>query len=196
LKPNITGKISIIISGPAAVGKTTLAASLASEFDLKLCNGGDILKSIAEKEGYDVEGSDWWDTSKATKFMRERKRNSIFDRKVDQKFIDISNKGNVVITSHTLPWLTSYPIKFWLSASQENRSKRMAKRDGISLKEALMIVKLRDEENKKIYGKIYGAEIGKDLSVFDFVLNTEILTLNSLTNLCKDITNNIIWKYK
>ena len=72
----------------------------------------------------------------------------------------------------------------------------MAKRDGISLKEALMIVKLRDEENKKIYGKIYGAEIGKELSVFDFVLNTEILTLNSLTNLCKDITNNIIWKYK
>ena len=59
-----------------------------------------------------------------------------------------------------------------------------------------MIVKLRDEENKKIYGKIYGAGIGKDLSVFDFVLNTEILTLNSLTNLCKDITNNIIWKYK
>ena len=194
--PNITGKISIIISGPAAVGKTTLAASLASEFDLKLYNGGDILKSIAEKEGYDVEGTDWWDTSKAAKFMKERKRNSIFDRKVDQKLIDISNKGNVVITSHTLPWLPSYPIKFWLSASQESRSKRMAKRDGISLKEALMIVKLRDEENKKIYGKIYGAEIGKDLSVFDFVLNTEILTLNSLTNLCKDITNNIIWKYK
>lgn len=189
-------KISIVISGPAAVGKTTLAAALANEFGLKLFNGGDILKSIAVKEGYDANGRDWWDTSKAANFMKERKRNPIFDKKVDQKLIDISEKGNVVITSHTLPWLTSYPIKFWLSASQENRSKRMAKRDGISLKEALTVIKLRDKENKEIYGKIYGAEIGHDLSVFDFVLNTEVLTLNSLTNLSKDIVNNIIWNYK
>jgi cytidylate kinase len=189
-------KISIVISGPAAVGKTTLAAALAKEFGLELFNGGDILKSIAAKEGYDAKGRDWWDTSMAANFMKERKRNPIFDKKVDQKLINISEKGNVVITSHTLPWLTSYPVKFWLNASQENRSKRMAKRDGISHKEALIIVKLRDEENKEIYGKIYGAEFGNDLSVFDFVLNTEILTLHSLTNLCKDIVNYIVWKYK
>ena len=44
--------------------------------------------------------------------MKERKKNSIFDRQVDEKLIKIAKKGNVIIASHTLPWLTSEPISF------------------------------------------------------------------------------------
>ncbi len=40
-------KISIVISGWPAVGKTTIAESIAKDFNLKLCNGGDILKTMA-----------------------------------------------------------------------------------------------------------------------------------------------------
>jgi len=35
---------SIIISGPPAIGKTTIAKGLAKEFDLVHLSGGDILK--------------------------------------------------------------------------------------------------------------------------------------------------------
>ena len=179
--------ISIVVSGSAAVGKTTLAHALSEEFGFKLYNGGDILKGIARQQGYMISGDDWWDSSEAIGFMKERKKNPTFDRQVDEKLIKIAKKGNVIITSHTLPWLTSAPITFWLSASQTRRSDRMAKRDKISFKDALEIVKMRDRENKKIYKKIYGPEFGESLEVFDFMINTELFTIDSLVLLCKEI---------
>jgi cytidylate kinase len=183
--------ISIVISGSAAVGKTTLAHALAKEFGFKLYNGGDILKEIARQLGYSVTGNDWWDSNEAIGFMKERKKNSIYDRQVDEKLTNIAKKGNVIITSHTLPWLTPEPITFWLSASPQKRSERMSKRDKISIKEALRIVRMRDKENKKIYKKIYGAKFGDGLKVFDFMINTELLSLDSLVYLCKEIMKKI-----
>jgi CMP/dCMP kinase len=179
--------ISVVISGSAAVGKTTLAHALAKEFGFKLYNGGDILKEIARQQGYSVTGNDWWDSNEAIGFMKERKKNSIYDRQVDEKLTNIAKKGNVIITSQTLPWLTPEPITFWLSASPQKRSERMSKRDKISIKEALRIVRMRDRENKKIYKKIYGAKFGDGLEVFDFMINTELLSLDSLVYLCKEI---------
>jgi CMP/dCMP kinase len=179
--------ISVVISGSAAVGKTTLAHALAKEFGFKLYSGGDILKEIARQQGYSVTGNDWWDSNEAIGFMKARKKNSIYDRQVDEKLTNIAKKGNVIITSHTLPWLTAEPITFWLSASPQKRSERMSKRDKISIKEALRIVRMRDRENKKIYKKIYGAKFGDGLEVFDFMINTELLSLDSLVYLCKEI---------
>jgi cytidylate kinase len=179
--------ISVVISGSAAVGKTTLAHALAKEFGFKLYNGGDILKEIARQQGYSVTGNDWWDSNEAIGFMKERKKNSIYDRQVDEKLTNIAKKGNVIITSQTLPWLTPEPITFWLSASPQKRSERMSKRDKISIKEALRIVRMRDRENKKIYKKIYGIKFGDGLEVFDFMINTELLSLDSLVYLCKEI---------
>ena len=179
--------VSVVISGSAAVGKTTLAHALAKEFGFKLYNGGDILKEIARQQGYVISGNDWWDSDEAIGFMKERKKNPVFDKQVDEKLINIAKKGSVIITSHTLPWLPTEAITFWLSASQERRSERMSQRDKITVTDALRIVKMRDRENRKIYKKIYGSDFGDSLEVFDFIINTEILTLDSLLYLCKEI---------
>jgi CMP/dCMP kinase len=187
LKVGNKQKISVVISGSAAVGKTTLAHALAKEFGFKSYNGGDILKEIARQEGYAISGNDWWDTDEAIGFMKERKKNPVFDKQVDEKLINIAKKGSVIITSHTLPWLATESITFWLSASQEKRSERMSQRDKITVTDALRIVKMRDRENKKIYKKIYGSDFGDTLEVFDFMINTEILTLDSVVYLCKEI---------
>ncbi len=181
---------SIVISGWPAVGKTTIACKLAEEFDIVMYNGGDILKMLAEEDkGYSVKRDDWWDTIEAKKFMEERKSDPSFDKKVDDKLIQIVKKGGAVITSYTLPWLvvdeSIIIIKLWLRGSQENRAKRMANRDGISFVEAERITKLRDEENKRIYYKLYGFRFGEDLTVFDYVLNTDRLSLDSLIEISK-----------
>jgi len=182
---------SVVISGPAAVGKTTLAKGLAKEFGYSVCNGGDILKNIAKDRGYRITGSDWWDTSEAAKFMEERKKDTSFDLLVDEILAEIVAKGRVVITSYTLPWLTRLPLTFWLSASVESRSERMAKRDNINVSDALKIIRSRDNENRRIYKKIYGPKFGEDLKVFDIVLNTELLTLESLIDISKRIVKRI-----
>jgi cytidylate kinase len=181
---------SIVISGWPAVGKTTIACKLAEEFDIVMYNGGDILKMLAEEDkGYSVKRDDWWDTTEAKKFMEERKSDPSFDKKVDKKLIEIVKKGGAVITSYTLPWLVLEEsiiiIKFWLRGSPENRAKRMANRDGISFAEAKRITKLRDEENKRIYSRLYGFRFGEDLTVFDYVLNTDTLSLDSLVEISK-----------
>jgi CMP/dCMP kinase len=181
---------SIVISGWPAVGKTTIACKLAEEFDIVMYNGGDILKMLAEEDkGYSVKRDNWWDTTEAKKFMKERKSNPSFDKKVDKKLIEIVKKGGAVITSYTLPWLVLEEsviiIKFWLRGSPENRAKRMANRDGISFAEAKRITKLRDEENKRIYYRLYGFRFGEDLTVFDYVLNTDRLALDSLVEISK-----------
>ena len=184
-------KLSIVISGWPAVGKTTIATELAKEFRLEIYNGGDILKMLAGERGYSISGKDWWDTEDAKKFMIERKSNPCFDKEVDQRLVEIVKKGNVVITSYTLPWLVKDAIKFWLKGSQTNRAKRMAYRDNITFEEAKNIINLRDDDNTKIYHKTYGFNFGEDLTVFDFALNTDLMNLDALIVISKDIVNNI-----
>ncbi|MCI0559992.1 MAG: cytidylate kinase family protein [Nitrososphaera sp.] len=176
-----------MISGWPAVGKTTIAGQLAEEFKLSMYNGGDILKMLAAEKGYSTEREDWWDTSDAKKFMQERKSDPSFDKKVDKKLADILKKGGAVITSYTLPWLVKdgAVVKVWLRGSQENRAKRMASRDNISFAEARKIIEMRDEENRRIYHKLYGFRFGEDLTVFDYVLNTDKLSLGSLVEVAK-----------
>jgi len=186
-------KTSIVISGWPAVGKTTIAAEIAKEFDFKVYNGGDILKLLAGDRGYSISGNDWWDTEQAKKFMAERKANLYFDKQVDQKLVEIVRLGKAVITSYTLPWLVQDAIKFWLKGSQDNRAKRMAKRDNLSLVQAKKIIKIRDDENKNIYRKLYGFNFGKDLNVFDFSLNTDLVDLDSLVEISKIIIRHLIF---
>jgi CMP/dCMP kinase len=178
-----------VISGWPAVGKTTMAIGLAKKFNLKLYSGGDILKLLAEAKGYSTSSRDWWDTDGAKRFMEERKSDPSFDKKVDNKLIQIIKSENAVITSYTLPWLVEEEgvIKFWLKASQENRARRMANRDNISYTEAKKVIQARDSENINIYKKLYGFDFGEDLKVFDFCLNTDVLSLDSLIEVSKSI---------
>jgi len=139
-------RLSIVISGWPAVGKTTMAVELAKKFNLKLYSGGDILKMLAGAKGYSTSRDDWWDTGEAKRFMEERKSDPSFDNQVDKKLIQIIKNGNSVITSYTLPWLMKEDriIKFWLKASQENRARRMANRDNISYNKAKKVIQIRE----------------------------------------------------
>jgi cytidylate kinase len=186
-------KPSIVISGWPAVGKTTIAGELAKEFGLTLYNGGDILKMLAKEKGYstDTSRSDWWDTPEAKKFMAERKRDPSFDKRVDKKLGHILKTESAVITSYTLPWLVDDEriIKFWLKGSEINRARRMANRDSIKVPEAQRIVRMRDQQNIRIYKKLYGFTFGQDLSVFDYALNTDRLSLGALIEVAKLIVS-------
>ena len=182
---------SIVISGWPAVGKTTIANELSKELNYVLYNGGDVLKDLASDRGYDVFGIDWWDTEEARDFMEERESNPYFDIEVDRKLVDLVRNGNVVVTSYTLPWLVPESVKIWLKGSRSNRIKRMAKRDNLKIKEARSILQQRDDNNVRIYKNLYGFEFGKDLTVFDFVLDTDLLNLENLLTISKLIVKNI-----
>jgi cytidylate kinase len=182
---------SIIISGPPAVGKTTIAKGIAEEFGLTHLSGGDILKELAEEEGFKTGGDDWWDTQEGMNFLSQRQENSEFDKKVDDKLKKHFLDGNVVITSYTLPWLVEGGVKIWLEGSKENSAQRMTTRDNLSKDNALEIVQKRYQENKKIYKALYGFEFGEDLSVFDNVIETDGLNASQVLDIAKTVVRKL-----
>ena len=181
---------SIIISGPPAIGKTTIAKGLAKEFDLIHLSGGDILKELAEEMGFETKGDDWWDTQEGINFLSHRQKNSEFDKKVDDKLKKLFSQGNVVITSYTLPWLVKGGVKIWLAGSKENSAQRMITRDNLPKNNTLEIVQKRYDENKVIYRTLYGFVFGEDLSVFDKIIETDDLNAEQVLEIAKSTVRN------
>ena len=176
---------SIIISGPPAIGKTTIAKGLAKEFSIEYLSGGDILKKLASEQGLQTEGDDWWDTQEGINFLDQRKKNSEFDKNVDNKLKELFSQGGIVVTSYTLPWLVDGGVKIWLDGSKENSALRMTARDNSSKDVALEIVQKRYNENKIIYKELYGFEFGDDLSVFDKIIETDDLNVEQVLEIAK-----------
>jgi|SRR5579875_3775730 len=180
-------RISVIISGMSSVGKTTAANVIAKKFNLKHLAGGDMLKQMAIERGYAPSGPDWWDSPEGMKFLSERKTNLNFDREVDRRLIKEIRSGGVVVTSYPIPWLCSAGLKLWFSASQMARAKRLAGRDSVSLAKALKIIRRRDAQNKKLYHELYGINFGTDLSVFNFIIDTERLSAEQVAKVASDL---------
>ena len=172
--------MKVVVCGMAGVGKNTLGEAIAEEFDLDFYSGGDILKEIAREEGYQPT-EDWWDTEEGMKFVREREKDSKFDKELDEKLMNKLDQGEVVVTSRTMPWLYDGDcFNIWLKAPQKVRAKRIAKRDGISFKNALEKVKERDKENKELYNDLYGIKLGEDFEPFDMIVDTVSLSIEEM----------------
>ena len=164
---------SVVISGPPAVGKTTLARSLAGRLGLRYVSGGDILKEMASERGFGSGGEDWWDTADGMRFLSMRDEDPSMDREVDRRLLELCRAGGVVVTSYTLPWLGAGCTSIWLDGSHENSARRMRARDDMSQAEALSVTRDRYERNRTLYRRIYGFEFGCDRSVFDGVIRTD-----------------------
>ena len=166
---------AIIVSGMPAVGKTTVSRLVADSLGVPMVGGGDVLKEMAVEEGYTPGGEDWWDTGEGMKFLMERKRTSGFDKEVDTRLLKKAAKGNVVITSYPIPWLTSDGIKVWLSGDVKRRAARMSRRDQLPVSKCRDVLSVRDRENFGLYKKLYSIDFGKDLEPFDLVVDTNTI---------------------
>lgn len=183
---------SIVISGPPAVGKTTVAKGLAQEFQLQYLSGGDVLKEMAKEQGFDSQGDDWWDTTDGMKFLNQREENSEFDKNLDKRLADLFNNGGMVITSYTLPWLINGGIKIWLEGSHASSTKRMQSRDDMSSEDAYEITKQRFDKNKALYKKLYNFDFGDDKSVFDLIINTDDYTAQQVIDEAKKTVRKLL----
>ncbi|MEM2816482.1 MAG: cytidylate kinase family protein [Candidatus Bathyarchaeia archaeon] len=166
----------VCICGMAGSGKSTQARRLAEKYGLNYYSGGDALKALAIEMGYNPSVRGWWETPEGLAFMENRERNPEFDLKVDHKLLEAAEKGNVILDSWTMPWLLKHGFKIWLEASLEKRAERVARRDGISLRQAMEALKSKESKTKSIYEKLYGFRLGEDLSPFHLILDTENLT--------------------
>ncbi len=166
-------KFNICLSGLTGSGKSTLARRLAEKYGLRVVSGGDILKEIiGGKESLRDPG--WWERKIASRAMEERLSNPNLDREVDRRLMKMAREGGYVLDSWTMAYLLGPRecIKIFLKGDLNVRAMRVARRDRMDLKEAIKMIKLKEKETFLIYKRIYGFELGKDLSPFHLVLDT------------------------
>lgn len=185
-------RVVICISGLAGTGKSTVTKKLAKKFCLKYYSGGDALKALASEEGYDASKPGWWESPIGLEFLRQRQGNSKFDEAVDRKLLEYAEQGNVLLDSWTMPWLVKDGFKVWLLASLEKRAERVAKRDRLSVQEALDVLKEKEERTRSIYEKLYGFSLGEDFKPFDMILDTEKLDADEVFQVLCQVIRNIV----
>ena len=174
----------------AGTGKSTLSKKLAKKYKLRYYSGGDALKALAAKEGYNSSKRGWWESPEGLKFLEKREKNLEFDKAVDDKLLEYAQQDNVLLDSWTMPWLLKTGFKIWLVASVERRAERIANRDRMPVKEALHVLKEKEARTKAIYKKLYGFTLGEDFEPFDLVLDTNALNAGEVFQvLCKVIDN-------
>jgi cytidylate kinase len=186
-------KVVICISGMTGSGKSTVAKKLAAKYGLDYFSGGNALKTLAHEEGYDPDMKGWWETAEGLRFLQQRMGDPAFDRRVDEKLLELAEQGNVVLDSWTMPWLLKEGFKIWLEASPQVRAKRVVNRDDISIEEAIKALKEKDERTRQIYTGLYGFDLGHDLSPFNLVLATDELDSNEVFHAVCLVTDRLVF---
>jgi CMP/dCMP kinase len=168
--------VIICVSGMTGSGKSTVARRLAERYNLEYFSGGNAMKALAKDEGYDSDVRGWWESPEGLDFLKQRMSDPAFDKKIDQKLLELAAVGNVVLDSWTVPWLLKDDgFKVWLESSPQARAKRVVNRDRISFEEALQALTEKDASTRKIYKDLYGFDLGHDLTPFNLVLATDDL---------------------
>jgi len=188
--------VVICIAGMTACGKSTVARRLAEKYGLKYVSGGTVLKELAIRMGYKAQERGWWETTEGIRFLERRLRDFRFDKQVDAELLNWAEQGNVVLDSWTMPWLFKNGFKIWIEVSLQERAKRLAHRDKMSLREAEKAITEKDGKTKRIYERLYGFKLGEDFSPFDLVLDTELLSANETFGTLSLVIDRLVLKKK
>ena len=186
-------KVVLCISGMTGSGKSTVAKKLADKYGLGYFSGGNALKILAQEEGYDSDVRGWWETAEGLNFLKQRMADPVFDKKIDEKLLELAAEGNVVLDSWTMPWLLKEGFKVWLEASPQVRAKRVVTRDSISDEEALKALTEKDERTRQIYKSLYGFDLGHDLTPFNLVLATDELDPDDIFYAVSLVTDRLVF---
>lgn len=162
-------RIVVTVSGLHGTGKSTYAKMLSKEIGLRHVSSGGLFRKIAEERGMSV------------KFLTKKaEKDKEVDRLIDEKTKEEAEKGSVVIDGLLAGWFagSSADIKIYLKSSDEARIQRIAKRDGITSEEAAKETLFRENAERKRFKKFYGINLD-DTSIYDYVINTSLMTLES-----------------
>jgi len=164
-------KIVVAISGPPAVGSTSVAKAVAKRLGLPLLVVGKLQKKLVRTRNESRAALLSW----RTKYGSDRKTHIARD----MMQVERAKRGNVVICSklaiHFLKDITQY--KVWLAAPLAVRAERAAERDGTSIKETLQEIRERESIERREWKRIYGFDYFYQRKIADLVVNSSNLTL-------------------
>ena len=102
-------------------------------------------------------------------------QDSSIDKLVDERTKAEAEKGNVVVDGQLAGWILrdKADLRIYLTAPEEVRLERIAKRDRVSLQKARVQTEQRESVQRERYSRHYGFQV-VDRSFYHLVLDTSL----------------------
>ncbi len=157
----------ISIGGPPGSGTTTAARSLRDRLGLRYVCAGEFFRKMAAGKGMSLAD-----------FGRFVAKNPHIDRDIEMMQVEEARKGDVILEGRVTGFMLHSEgvdsFRAWITASEEERAKRVSDREGSDV-EGTMARNLERAENEATrYMSTYGFDI-TDHSIYHAVIdNTEL----------------------
>lgn len=164
----------LTISGLHGTGKSTIGKLVAEKLGIKYYSTGQAFRDLAKNMNFNLE-----------EFTEYVENNPDIDKKLDQKIIEIAQKGDIIIdgqlSAHFLESIADF--KMLLICSLEIRVKRMAERDNASYDKKLKETIMREDSELNRYKKLYNIDLKdeeKIVKLYNLIIDTENLTVDEV----------------
>ena len=170
----------ITVSGLHGSGTSTQARRLAESLGLRYVSAGLLFRRIAEERGLTLE-----------ELSRLAEESPELDRMIDERTREEARRGGVVIDATLAGWMAEdADLKIFLTAPLEERVRRIARREGLSLEEAMRETLKRERSERERFKRYYGIDIN-DLSIYDVVLNTALFKPDATARILRGIVEEL-----
>ena len=169
----------IAVSGKSGCGNTTVSSMLAERLGYPMINF--TFRQMAKERNMD-----FWD------FCALANKDDNIDKELDKRQVEMAlAEENCILGSRLAIWmLKEADFKVYLLASDEERARRIALREGGSVAERLAQTQDRDAHDTERYGRIYGID-NNDTSQADLVIDTEGKTPEQIVDMIMQAVSSV-----
>jgi CMP/dCMP kinase len=160
----------VAIGGPPGSGKSTAGRLVADRLGLTYTAAGDVFRAEARRQGMDVEA-----------FGRYAEEHPEVDTTLDRTMQSLATPGRLLDgrIQGALCRQNGVPVHYLVvTASEEERARRVAGRDGQSVDEARRRIAEREASERKRYRARYGIDLASELP--DLTIDSTHLDANSV----------------
>ncbi len=164
----------IAISGKSGCGNTTVTSLVSEMMGYPMINF--TFRNMAQERGVD-----FWE------FCHMAEQDDSIDKELDARQVAMAmEQENCVLGSRLAIWmLEKADLKVYLTATSEERARRIHKREGGAFEERLAQTVKRDHHDSKRYQRIYGID-NEDASIADLVIETDGRTPQDIARMIVD----------
>ena len=159
--------LKVTISGPPGSGTSTLVAKIAESRGWRSMNGGDVFREEARSRGLSVE-----------ELSSVAKQDSDVDVHLDnllKKRMSSPDSPEMVESRLSGWWAHKNELeclRVWVSASDQERARRIQKREGGEFSDCLERSQQRQEDDMARYSSLYGIDLD-DMSPYHLVIDAD-----------------------
>ena len=144
-------KLTITLSGFHGTGKSTYARIIAKNFNLRHVSAGGLFRQIAKEKGLSI-----------SELSQLSSQTHDIDQLIDERTKEEALQRNVILDGLLAGWMAGdvADLKISLTAPDNMRFRRIARRERISYSEARHATLYRERLERRRFKRVYGINIG------------------------------------